>query len=198
MDPELFFLILVSVRGPDCIFWHVGPHVLRSKVTIDMEHDLSLYVAELWGPRHGQVEWHGDVYTQRRDIKHKSARTLVLEVKVKDIDKCFDHSLGKLEAIVDKLCRLRLEEIELLLPEWLLANDYKVVDRQEKSFLHLPFELILRRRGQVELNRDVLKEDLGDVKGDWDEAGGLGIQIQGDVSILNDGANGVSVSDEGH
>lgn len=64
--------------------------------------------------------------------------------------------------------------------------------------MHLPFELILRRRGQVELNRDILKEDLGDVKGDWDEAGCLGIQIQGDVSILNDGANGVGVSDEGH
>ena len=199
MNPELLFLILACIVSPGGIFWHISVHVVRNEVCVDVKDDFSLRVAQFWSLGHGQVERHGHINAERRDVENEGIWALVLQFNVENIEQSSDDTSSEFETIVDDFHSSWFHVlIELLLPELLLHSELDILNREDKRLLHLPNKLIFRGSSQLKLNGDVLQEEFSDLERDWDKARGLGIDGKRDIDFAQSSSHSVSVSHEFH
>ena len=197
VDPKLFLLFLASVVGKLLVSGNESADIITDKVTINMDQDLSLFVAEFGGLGCGDVELHGDVDSEGRDVKDEGVGVRVHHVSVENIDKACNGTLDKLEAIVDQLLCLRHQKVHLLLPEFLGASETERFKLKNQGIVQLPGKLIRGVNGQIKLHGDVNQSEFGDFEGN-DNTCGHGIDSQGNVHVRKGRANNVGISNESH
>ena len=129
VDPKLFFLFNAGVVYPECVFRHIGSHVVRLKVAIQVNDDLALFVAELRSLSHGEIERHRLFSTKKAlEVDFKCVRFLVLQFFIELFNDSFDGTIDEIEAIGDSFHNCRLDLVDkVLLPEFLLDGHIDVV-----------------------------------------------------------------------
>ena len=162
-----------------------------------MKDNFSLLVAQFWSLGHSQVERHGLIDAERRDIENEGVWALVLQFDIEYIDQSSDDTGCEFKTIVDDFQSSWFHVlIEFLLPELLLNSELDVFNREDKRLLHLPNKLILRSSGQFKLNGDILQEKLSDLERNRDKARGLGIDSKCDIDFGESSSHCVRVSNE--